>query len=199
MNRAFLTTLDNSYFDMVMFSISCEVLGSEYSVQEAYHTCQRLVDIVPSPGYGSRELLQGLSAYMARIYLWNNHFVEAANLVCDGPDDLAEWIEEGWRATAPRTAPISVTHLVGRLTCLAEALAGQGKDESADAMFQLSVFAEQRRHKSEQEHYAAEMVDVQPAYSVFLRSRGQDGDAEVVECEIDSMLKKYMLKQDHSG
>ena len=193
LNRAcFITTFDDSYLDFLMFMFKCEVLEADYSLQEACYTYRQLTSALDFSKDDDREKFQTLNAYMARLYLWNHQYAEALELVSDAPDDLAIWIETaGWENNSARIAHISITMLVLRLTCLAQALAGLGKDDSADAIFRSCMFATQRLNNPQ--HHTTVKIEAQRAYSAYLLGRGTRGDAEVIERAIDMQLQDYVL------
>ena len=158
---------------------------SSYSIEKAEYDYQKLL----SGDSKTRYDIQFLSLSMARVYFEHGRFDEAADAVSDAPDQLVEWIERGWQSTTPRTAPLSMMGIAWRLSALAQATAGQGRHEIADAMFVLSISTARLYLEAGN----PTLVQVQQAYSSYLMSRDRRAEAAEVDHMIDLTLKMYML------
>ena len=134
--------------DAMEFQMSCEFLGTRYSIQEAEYVFFRCRVDAESwnqkflrryNNFENRYKYQFDSLEMARFYLLHRKHVDAAAMLSDAPDHLAEWIEKGYEATNPRTAPLSIMGVIWHLAALGETYAGLQQYESADAMFQAAI------------------------------------------------------------
>ena len=178
-----------SQIESLLFQSKCDCLSTSFALQEAERTYRYLTSPYRTSDDDERLQRQMNSAMMAEVYLAYHQFVDAACVLSDAPDQLAEWVEKGWRPTTPTTAPLSMDGIVWRLFLLAQALAGQGKHESADASFQSSISAGQKYYPPD---YPI-LIRAQKAYAAYLDSRNRKREAQETRRVVDSGLQMYML------
>ena len=175
-----------SQIESLLFQSKCDCLSTSFALQEAERTYRYLTRPYRTADHDERLQRQMNSAMMAEVYLAHHKFVDAACVLSDAPDQLAEWVENGWM---PTTAPLSMTGIIWRLFLLAQALAGQGKHESADAEFRSSISAGSKYYPPD---YPI-LIRAQKAYVAYLDSQNRKGEAQEIKRVVDSGLQLYML------
>ena len=173
------------------FENTCEVLGVNYSLQEAEYAFCRALMLTPRAGSFERGIVQNLNKEMAGLYLAPGAFAKAASMVSDVPSMLAEWIEKGWTPTIPRTAPVSMIQIVRSLAIFAKAHVGLEDHDSAEKILSLCTWAAGKYLHNLRNTLAK--IEAQTDYARYLVSRGRREEAGVFERTIDMKLKEYTL------
>jgi hypothetical protein len=190
-----VSTFNADYGPMFMaswaFDMRCEILGERCPLQEAERVYASLMRSPELQQISGRWLRQSVSASMADVYLKQGRYAKAVATVDDAVDDWSEWVQKGWVMTTPRTAPLTVTGIIMRLTILAQAQAGLGKHEATDRLFRLAIFVGEQTCAPER----AIKIRAQKAYAAYLVGQGRVGDSEAVELQVDEALRIFMLKK----